>query len=81
MQIMIISKNIALLLKHIRRKHLPHRTFVLMKDKLNLGIFLFNEVEALDFAGPFKVFSLAEKDGKKAFWPSNCHSNSKKDGV
>ncbi len=27
-----------------------------------VGIFLFNEVEVLDFAGPFEVFSLAEFD-------------------
>lgn len=24
----------------------------------NVGIFLFNEVEVLDFAGPFEVFSV-----------------------
>lgn len=28
---------------------------------MNVGIFLFNEIEVLDFAGPFEVFSLAEK--------------------
>ncbi|MBS7528503.1 DJ-1/PfpI family protein [Fusibacter paucivorans] len=28
--------------------------------RLNVGILLFNEVEVLDFAGPFEVFSLAE---------------------
>ncbi len=27
-----------------------------------VGILMFNEVEVLDFAGPFKVFSLAEND-------------------
>ncbi len=27
--------------------------------KLQVGILLFNEVEVLDFAGPFEVFSLA----------------------
>ena len=27
-----------------------------------VGIFLFNEVEVLDFAGPFEVFSLAESE-------------------
>jgi transcriptional regulator GlxA family with amidase domain len=27
---------------------------------IQVGIFLFNEVEVLDFAGPFEVFSLAE---------------------
>lgn len=34
---------------------------------MNVGILLFNEVEVLDFAGPFEVFSLAEKDDKKLF--------------
>lgn len=29
-----------------------------MKKPLNVGIFLFNEVEVLDFAGPFEVFSV-----------------------
>ena len=34
--------------------------------KLNVGILLFNEVEVLDFAGPFEVFSLAETiEGKE----------------
>ncbi len=32
-----------------------------------VAIVLFNEVEVLDFAGPFEVFSLAEKDGEKLF--------------
>lgn len=30
-----------------------------------VGIFLFNEVEVLDFAGPFEVFSLAESNETK----------------
>jgi transcriptional regulator GlxA family with amidase domain len=30
------------------------------KQRYNVGILLFNEVEVLDFAGPFEVFSLAE---------------------
>lgn len=29
-----------------------------MEKPLNVGIFLFNEVEVLDFAGPFEVFSV-----------------------
>ncbi|ANF98331.1 DJ-1/PfpI family protein [Paenibacillus bovis] len=34
----------------------------------NVGIFLFNEVEVLDFAGPFEVFSISvHSDGSKAF--------------
>ncbi len=32
---------------------------------LNVGILLFNEVEVLDFAGPFEVFSKAEQNHKK----------------
>lgn len=31
-----------------------------MTLKRTVGILLFNEVEVLDFAGPFEVFSLAE---------------------
>jgi len=38
-----------------------------MKTRLKVGILLFNEVEVLDFAGPFEVFSLAEKDEEKLF--------------
>jgi transcriptional regulator GlxA family with amidase domain len=34
-------------------------------DQLKVGIFLFNEVEVLDFAGPFEVFSLASIDNEK----------------
>lgn len=37
------------------------------KRRQKIGIFLFNEVEVLDFAGPYEVFSLAEKDGEKIF--------------
>ena len=29
-----------------------------MIKQWNVGIFLFNEVEVLDFAGPFEVFSI-----------------------
>ena len=28
---------------------------------MNVGIFLFDEVEVLDFAGPFEVFSVASR--------------------
>jgi len=38
-----------------------------MVKKIKVGIFIFNEVEVLDFAGPFEVFSLAEKNNEKAF--------------
>ncbi len=38
-----------------------------MNKKQNVGIFIFNEVEVLDLAGPFEVFSLAEKDNEKLF--------------
>lgn len=34
-----------------------------MKEIINVGILLFNEVEVLDFAGPFEVFSLAKYEG------------------
>lgn len=35
---------------------------------ISIGILLFDEVEVLDFAGPFEVFSLARHaDGEKAF--------------
>ena len=36
-----------------------------MKPERTVGILLFNEVEVLDFAGPFEVFSLAEDRAKK----------------
>lgn len=38
-----------------------------MIHPLNLGIFIFNEVEVLDFAGPFEVFSLSKKDNMPLF--------------
>ena len=39
-----------------------------MKSMRTVGILLFNEVEVLDFAGPFEVFSLAENQaGDKHF--------------
>ncbi|WP_352259097.1 DJ-1/PfpI family protein [Psychrobacter sp. TB55-MNA-CIBAN-0194] len=39
-----------------------------MTLKRTVGILLFNEVEVLDFAGPFEVFSLAENaDNNKYF--------------
>lgn len=38
-----------------------------MAKKMNVGIFIFNEVEVLDFAGPFEVFSLTEKNNEKLF--------------
>lgn len=34
---------------------------------LTLGILLFDDVEVLDFCGPFEVFSVTEKDGNKPF--------------
>ena len=37
------------------------------KDKIEIGIFLFNEADVLDFAGPFEVFSLAKIANKKLF--------------
>ncbi|MGG1850329.1 DJ-1/PfpI family protein [Bacillus wiedmannii] len=38
-----------------------------MINKWSVGIFLFNEVEVLDFAGPFEVFSVTEADEEKSF--------------
>ncbi|MBD0833219.1 DJ-1/PfpI family protein [Aestuariibaculum sediminum] len=38
-----------------------------MTKKINVGIFIFNEVEVLDFAGPFEVFSLVEDNNQKIF--------------
>lgn len=39
-----------------------------MKAKINVGILIFDEVEVLDFAGPFEVFSIAEgTDSEKLF--------------
>jgi transcriptional regulator GlxA family with amidase domain len=34
---------------------------------ITVGILLFNEVEVLDFAGPYEVFSVATKDNLKLF--------------
>lgn len=36
-------------------------------NKWRVGIFLFNDVEVLDFAGPFEVFSVTEADEEKTF--------------
>ncbi|PGK42312.1 AraC family transcriptional regulator [Bacillus anthracis] len=38
-----------------------------MMNKWSVGIFLFNDVEVLDFAGPFEVFSVTEVDEEKLF--------------
>ncbi len=39
-----------------------------MMQAMTIGILLFDEVEVLDFAGPFEVFSLARRaDGEKIF--------------
>lgn len=38
-----------------------------MTKKIKVGIFVFNEVEVMDFAGPFEVFSLALTNNEKAF--------------
>ena len=37
----------------------------MLKQK-NVGILLFNEVEVLDFAGPFEVFSIATAEDKQS---------------
>lgn len=36
-----------------------------MKPKISVGILLFNEVEVLDFAGPFEVFAVTEDESKE----------------
>ncbi len=38
-----------------------------MKEKIQVGILLFNEAEVLDFAGPFEVFSVATENDTKLF--------------
>jgi transcriptional regulator GlxA family with amidase domain len=38
-----------------------------MENRLKVGIFVFNEVEVLDFAGPFEVFSLTKNGDDKLF--------------
>lgn len=38
-----------------------------MKKKIKVGIYIFDDVEVLDFAGPFEVFSLAEVNNSSAF--------------
>ena len=39
-----------------------------MDNQIRVGILLFNEVEVLDFAGPFEVFSITTTEfGEKAF--------------
>ncbi len=38
-----------------------------MRKKVGVGIFLFNEVEVLDFAGPYEVFSIAALDNQRLF--------------
>ncbi|MGZ0053562.1 DJ-1/PfpI family protein [Bacillus cereus] len=38
-----------------------------MMNKWSVGIFLFYEVEVLDFAGPFEVFSVTEVNEEKPF--------------
>ncbi|PEY62291.1 AraC family transcriptional regulator [Bacillus cereus] len=38
-----------------------------MMNKWSVGIFLFNEVEVLDFAGPFEVFSVTGVNEEKTF--------------
>ena len=45
-----------------------------MKEQRKVAVLLFDEVEVLDFAGPFEVFSImGQRDGPGAFnvtpWP------------
>ncbi|HHB1653112.1 DJ-1/PfpI family protein [Bacillus sp. TE8-1] len=46
-----------------------------MMNKWSVGIFLFNEVEVLDFAGPFEVFSVTEVNGEKPFTVYTVNEN------
>jgi transcriptional regulator GlxA family with amidase domain len=43
-----------------------------MEQQLKVGILLFNEVEVLDFAGAFEVFSLAEEPQTRAKLAGVC---------
>ncbi|MEH0156893.1 DJ-1/PfpI family protein [Limibacter armeniacum] len=45
---------------------------------IQVGILLFEEIEVLDFAGPFEVFSLAEKNNTKLF---NVHTIGESESV
>lgn len=38
-----------------------------MDHRIKVGIYVFNEVEVLDFAGPFEVFSLTKNGDKQLF--------------
>jgi transcriptional regulator GlxA family with amidase domain len=38
-----------------------------MNNRIKVGVFVFNEVEVLDFAGPFEVFSLTKNGDDKLF--------------
>ncbi|MCH4248419.1 MAG: DJ-1/PfpI family protein [Acinetobacter populi] len=49
-----------------------------MMKTINIGILIFNEVEVLDFAGPFEVFSIASHHSKKLF---NVFTIAEKDNV
>ncbi|MBJ8202271.1 DJ-1/PfpI family protein [Bacillus cereus] len=46
-----------------------------MMNKWSVGIFLFNEVEVLDFAGPFEVFSVTEVNEEKPFTVYTVNEN------
>ncbi|MHA4093870.1 DJ-1/PfpI family protein [Bacillus cereus] len=48
-----------------------------MMNKWSVGIFLFNEVEVLDFAGPFEVFSVTEVNEEKPFTVYTVSENGK----
>lgn len=49
-----------------------------MNNQYNLGIFLFNEVEVLDFAGPFEVFSITEyEDSREKIFKVNTVAQNK----
>ncbi|MGH1278013.1 DJ-1/PfpI family protein [Bacillus basilensis] len=48
-----------------------------MVNKWSVGIFLFNDVEVLDFAGPYEVFSVTEGQEEKPFTVYTVSQNGK----
>ncbi|GMR67893.1 DJ-1/PfpI family protein [Bacillus sp. MN7755] len=46
-------------------------------NKWSVGIFLFNDVEVLDFAGPYEVFSVTEGQEEKPFTVYTVSQNGK----
>ncbi len=59
--------DIALEKGHEHLLHYLHQGSEHMMNKWSIGVFLFDDVEVLDFAGPFEVFSVTEADEEKPF--------------